>query len=146
MSSMGGERFPSPAERNRNYDEVSAKVTNAQQDTLFGARVQNKWEGYRVRLARLMLGRALLDRVRISRVEVAKMEQAKERMDDMNIIGTHTIRFAIVKADNGWAIRYTTPKNAERIGPSEQLYVVKDGEQLLGAIASVLSLNRMKDD
>lgn len=56
-------------------------------------------------------------------------------------------KFQIIDAVNGKIIRYTSVSYAapKQIGvPGEQYYIVKESDDLLGAIASILVLDRVK--
>lgn len=97
--------------------------------------------GFRQRLGRWLLGekQAEFSSALAAQIGAKNAEAEKSRAD---LTGTH---FQIIGAVNGKIIRYAArDERAMRIGHEDSYYVVKEGEDLLGAIAACLALDRVK--
>lgn len=97
--------------------------------------------GLRQRVGRWLLGEKQVEisSALAAQIHAKNAEVEKNRAD---LTGTH---FQIIGAVNGKIIRYAArDERAMRIGHEDSYYVVKEGEDLLGAIAACLALDRIK--
>lgn len=101
----------------------------------------------RFAIGHIIIGQNFFDQIDAQFTQRDEAEKMRARRDEMEI-NVPASRFSIIKADNGYVVRYTAADDsmAKKLGgTTERLRLVHENEKLVDAIAALLVSSRVQD-